>query len=61
MQVDHFFIVKQPPRTFLDKKVNIKVVKGENTLRVNHFCSKKVTYNKYYSMQQAKILMASFG
>ncbi len=24
---------------------------GENTLRVNHFCSKKVMYNKYYSMQ----------
>jgi hypothetical protein len=61
MQVDNLFIVKQPTRAFLDKKVIIEVVKGENTLRVNHFCSKKVTYNKYYSMQQAKILMTSFG
>jgi hypothetical protein len=43
MQVDNLFIVKQPPRMFLDTRVNIKVVKGENTL------SKKVTYNKYYS------------
>jgi hypothetical protein len=59
--MDNLFIVKQPPRMFLDKRVNIEVVKGENTLRVNHFCSKKVTYNKYYSTQQAKILMASFG
>jgi hypothetical protein len=24
---------------------------GEITLRVGHFCSKKVMYNKYYSMQ----------
>jgi hypothetical protein len=24
---------------------------GESTLRVNHFCSKKVMYNNYYSMQ----------
>jgi len=23
--------------------------KGENTPKVNHFCSKKVMYNKYYS------------
>ncbi len=33
---------------------------GENTLKVNHFCSKKVIYNKYYIMQEAKILMSSF-
>jgi hypothetical protein len=24
-------------------------VKGENTLRVNHFCSKNEMYNKYYN------------
>jgi len=24
-------------------------VVGESTLRVNHFCSKKVMYNKYYN------------
>jgi hypothetical protein len=24
---------------------------GVNTLRVNHFCSKKVMYNKYYNTQ----------
>jgi hypothetical protein len=24
---------------------------GEITLRVNHFCSKKVMYNKYYNTQ----------
>jgi hypothetical protein len=61
MQVDNLFIIKQPPRVFLDKRINIEVVKGENTLSVNYFCLKKVMYNKYYSTQQAKILMASFG
>jgi hypothetical protein len=24
---------------------------GESTLRVSHFCSKKVMYNKYYSKE----------
>jgi hypothetical protein len=24
---------------------------GESTLKVNHFCSKKVMYNKYYNKQ----------
>jgi hypothetical protein len=34
---------------------------NENTLRVNHFCSKKVMYRSYYGMQETKILMASFN
>jgi hypothetical protein len=33
---------------------------GENTLKVNHFSPKKVMYNEYYNIQQAKILMLSF-
>jgi len=33
------------------QKAHLDVVKGENTLKVIHFCSKKVMYNKYYSMQ----------
>jgi hypothetical protein len=38
-----------------------RLLMGGNTLKVNDFCSKKVIYNKYYSMQWAKILMSSFG
>ncbi len=34
---------------------------GESILKVSHFFSKKVMYNKYYSTQEAKIFMASFG
>jgi hypothetical protein len=26
-------------------------IKDENTLSMNHFCFKKVMYNKYYNMQ----------
>ncbi len=27
---------------------------GENTQRVNHFCSKNVIYNKYYNISKLK-------
>jgi hypothetical protein len=34
---------------------------SEITLKVNHFCSKKMMYNKYYNTKEAKILMTTFG
>jgi hypothetical protein len=33
------------------QEAHLDAVKGESTLKVIHFCSKKVMYNKYYSMQ----------
>jgi len=32
-------------------KATLVGLKGENTQRMNHFCSKQVIYNKYYSMK----------
>ncbi len=38
MQVHNLFIVKQPPQTFLDRKINIKVMNMFNVkLRDGHF------------------------
>jgi hypothetical protein len=50
-----FFSYHQVAKLHQKKKktidYKIQRTKGENTLKVNHFCSKKVMYNKYYSMQ----------
>jgi hypothetical protein len=35
-------------------------MKDESTLRMVHFCSKKVMYTKYHIMQEIKILMTLF-
>jgi hypothetical protein len=48
---DQVVIVLKSRLGWLKKKIEKGVKMGENLLSVNHFCSKKVMYNKYYTMQ----------
>jgi hypothetical protein len=52
--VDFNILQFQKPKHVVQEMFTCFMGWGENTLRVSHFCSKKVMFNKYYSSSKLK-------